>query len=171
MYIACEDANFDWTDEEVRLVDELYKSGEGIKAISKRVGRPLEELLFLLVDRSHKNKLDFKFEKIALEKPKEEVIKDPPITKELYLELKKSGVTDPDIKKHLRIGSNQFWEMKKRWALLADSRYPTQEEYEELRQKGLSNREVSQMYRMGEKTLYNLKKTWEVTCQKTLESI
>jgi len=53
-YIALEDLNFAWLEEEILLVMRMWNEGRPIWDIADALKRPQEEVLILLVDMSMK---------------------------------------------------------------------------------------------------------------------
>jgi hypothetical protein len=56
-YIACEDFNFDWDEDELKRFDQLYGRLDIIE-LSTYFERPTEEIAFLIIDRAAKDKID-----------------------------------------------------------------------------------------------------------------
>ena len=55
--IALQDLDFFWEDADVKKVSELYKESCGIRAISKRISRPVDEVAILIMDLGRKGEL------------------------------------------------------------------------------------------------------------------
>ena len=53
-YIALEDLNFAWLEEEILLVMRMWNEGRAIWDIADALKRPQEEVLILLIDMSMK---------------------------------------------------------------------------------------------------------------------
>lgn len=53
-YIALEDLNFAWLEEEIQLVMRMWNEGRAIWDIADALKRPQEEVLILLIDMSMK---------------------------------------------------------------------------------------------------------------------
>lgn len=54
MYIALDEANFDWTMKQVRAVEEMYKQGISVQEMSRKIKRPRIEVALLIIDRAEK---------------------------------------------------------------------------------------------------------------------
>jgi hypothetical protein len=54
IYIALEDLNFDWLEEEILLVMRMWNEGRAIWDIADALKRPQEEVIVLLIDMSMK---------------------------------------------------------------------------------------------------------------------
>jgi len=54
-YIALEDLNFAWLEEEIALVKRMWRAGKPIWDIADALGRPQEEVMVLLIDLAMKN--------------------------------------------------------------------------------------------------------------------
>ncbi|MGG3662541.1 hypothetical protein [Bacillus gobiensis] len=57
LYIALENADFVWREEQVKEVDKLWKDGEPLDAIAKLMGRPKRDVFLLIYDRLDTGKL------------------------------------------------------------------------------------------------------------------
>lgn len=57
MYIALENADFGWRDEQVEVVDQLWKDGAPIDEIAKLMSRPARDVFLLIFDRLESGRL------------------------------------------------------------------------------------------------------------------
>ncbi|MGG3642010.1 hypothetical protein ABES38_11630 [Bacillus gobiensis] len=57
MYIALENADFVWRDEQVKEVDKLWKDGAPLDTIAKLMGRTTRDVFILIYDRLDTGKL------------------------------------------------------------------------------------------------------------------
>ncbi|MGC4378288.1 hypothetical protein WD019_15370 [Fictibacillus sp. Mic-4] len=55
-YIACEDMDFGWSEQEVLDFDEMWQDGCSLEFIAKRFDRDIDEVALLLIDRARKRK-------------------------------------------------------------------------------------------------------------------
>jgi len=51
VYIACEELNFLWREQDVEKVERLWREGYDIRAIAKAVRRHVDEVAVLIMDR------------------------------------------------------------------------------------------------------------------------
>lgn len=55
VYIACENVNFCWTQEDVKAFDQLWTSGTtDAHQLAKHFHRSVDDVAFLIYDRAHK---------------------------------------------------------------------------------------------------------------------
>ena len=52
MYIACEDMDFIWREQDVAEVERLWREGYDIRFIAKAVRRNIDEVVLLIMDRA-----------------------------------------------------------------------------------------------------------------------
>lgn len=52
MYIACEDMDFIWREQDVTEVERLWREGYDIHFIAKAVRRNIDEVVLLIMDRA-----------------------------------------------------------------------------------------------------------------------
>jgi len=52
VYIACEELNFLWREQDVAEVERLWREGYDIRAIAKAVRRHVDEVTILIMDRA-----------------------------------------------------------------------------------------------------------------------
>jgi len=52
VYIACEELNFLWREQDVEKVERLWREGYDIRAIAKIVKRNVDEVAILIMDRA-----------------------------------------------------------------------------------------------------------------------
>lgn len=57
MYIACEEMNFMWTNEEVKAMTEMWDAGISVVDMANYFKRTPEETLLLIIDRNKKGRL------------------------------------------------------------------------------------------------------------------
>jgi hypothetical protein len=56
-YIALEDLDFMWTDDDLITVKEMWTGGKSLDSIAVRVKRPLDEVAVLIMDLARKEKI------------------------------------------------------------------------------------------------------------------
>ena len=52
LYIACEDLDFIWREQDVAEVERLWREGYDIRFIAKSVRRNIDEVVLLIIDRA-----------------------------------------------------------------------------------------------------------------------
>lgn len=57
MYIACEDMDFIWREQDVAEVERLWREGYDIHFIAKSVRRNIDEVVLLIIDRARQGLL------------------------------------------------------------------------------------------------------------------
>ena len=57
-YIALDDLNFAWLEDEVATVITMYNAGSPVWEIAEKLGRPQEEVALLLMDLSRKKAIE-----------------------------------------------------------------------------------------------------------------
>jgi len=57
LYIACEDMDFIWREQDVEKVERLWREGYDIRFIAKAVRRDIDEVVLLIVDRARQGLL------------------------------------------------------------------------------------------------------------------
>ncbi|MGG3625507.1 hypothetical protein ABES25_18370 [Bacillus gobiensis] len=57
LYIALENADFAWREEQVKEVDKLWKDGAPLDTIAKLMGRSTRDVFILIYDRLDTGKL------------------------------------------------------------------------------------------------------------------
>ncbi|MGG3662072.1 hypothetical protein [Bacillus gobiensis] len=57
LYIALENADFAWREEQVKEVDKLWKDGASLDTIAKLMGRSTRDVFILIYDRLDSGKL------------------------------------------------------------------------------------------------------------------
>lgn len=62
LYIALENANFDWLKSQVEEFDRLLNSGTGLREIAKHFKRTETEIVLLYLDRLIKKKVECHYE-------------------------------------------------------------------------------------------------------------
>lgn len=57
LYIACEDMDFIWREQDVAEVERLWREGYDIRFIAKAVRRNIDEVVILIMDRARQGLL------------------------------------------------------------------------------------------------------------------
>ncbi|MNX81011.1 hypothetical protein D3C86_1126860 [compost metagenome] len=57
IYIACEELDFTWGTEEAKTFDAMWEAGASVREIAKALGRDVDEVAILTIDRSRKGKI------------------------------------------------------------------------------------------------------------------
>ena len=58
LYIALDDLNFAWLEDEVATVITMYSAGCPVWEIAEKLGRPQEEVALLIMDLSRKKAIE-----------------------------------------------------------------------------------------------------------------
>jgi len=57
LYIACEELDFSWYEEEIELVIQWWNTGLSVEKMAQRLERDPDEILVLLLDLARKEKI------------------------------------------------------------------------------------------------------------------